>query len=227
MGEVLITIGRFFSALKNGDFLANKLNTVKAPQLQIGSILQGGLLTVSLPPIISVFGFKDSGKTTVATGIIKHLNSLNRCVLSAKHVGEPTFSIDSPGTDSYRHLEAGATATFLHSETSTTLLLSEPVKDLWALLELGVKAVPVDVIVVEGFRTWTQQNQQIAKIICIRTIEEISEFQAETASPILGQCTLNPEIQSVINIPDELPFLLEAIDKWLLTAPSIPIGEKK
>ncbi len=184
------------------------------------------MLPVSLPPIISIFGYKNSGKTTVATRIITHLNSLDRCVLSAKHVGEPAFSIDSPGTDSYRHLEAGATATFLHSENSTTLLLNEPVKNLWALLELGVKAVPVDVIVVEGFRTWTQQHQQIAKIICIRSIEEIAEFQAETASPILGQCTLNPEIKSVINIPDEFPFLLEAIDKWLLTAPSISIGDK-
>jgi molybdopterin-guanine dinucleotide biosynthesis protein MobB len=179
------------------------------------------LLTVSLPPIISIFGYKDSGKTTIATRIIDHLNSLNRSILSAKHVGEPAFSLDSPGTDSYRHLEAGAAATFLHSETSTTLLLNKPVKDFWALLELGVKAVPVDV-----FRTWTQQHQQIAKIICIRSLEEIAEFQAETASPILGQCTLNPEIQSVINIPDEFPFLLEAVDKWLLTAPSIQLGEK-
>ena len=199
---------------------------MKVPQLQIGRILHGGLLTLSLPPIISVFGYKDSGKTTVATRIINHLSNLNHSVLSAKHVGEPTFSIDSPGTDSYRHSEAGAIATFLHSETSTTLLLNKPVKDFWALLELGVNAVPVDVIVIEGFRTWTQKHQQIAKIICIRSVEEIAEFQAETASPILGQCTLNPEIQSIINIPDEFPFLLEAIDKWLLSAPSIQQGER-
>jgi len=124
-------------------------------------------------------------------------------------------------------LEAGAAATFLHSESSTTLLFNKPVKDLWALLEVGVKAVPVDVIVVEGFRIWTQQHPQIAKIMCIRSLEEIAEFQAETVSPILGQCTLNPEIQSVINIPDEFPFLLEAIDKWLLTAPMISAGEEK
>lgn len=199
---------------------------MEASQLQIGSILHGGLLTVSLPPIISIFGYKDSGKTTVATRIIHHLSSLNQRVLSAKHVGEPTFSLDSPGTDSYRHLDAGAAATFLHSETSTTLLLNKPAKDLWTLLDLGVKAVPVDVIVVEGFRTWTQQHPQIAKIICIRSLEEITEFQAETTSPILGQCTLNPKIQSVINIPHEFPFLMEAIDKWLLTAPSITLGEK-
>jgi hypothetical protein len=58
-------------------------------------------------------------------------------------------------------------------------------------------------------------------------MDEIAEFQAETASPILGQCTLNPDIESVIRIPDEFSFLLEAIDKWLLTAPTIPIGDQE
>ncbi len=148
-------------------------------------------------------------------------------MLSAKHVGEPTFSLDSTGTDSQRHLEAGAKATFLHSEGSTALLLQQPIANLKELLGYGITAIPADVIVLEGFRFWTQKNPHIAKIICIRTISEIAEFQAATTNPILGQCTLHPDISSVIRIPDEFPFLLEAIDKWLLTAPSIPIGEDK
>ncbi|MFX1576665.1 MAG: molybdopterin-guanine dinucleotide biosynthesis protein B, partial [Promethearchaeota archaeon] len=60
-------------------------------------------MTVSLPPTISVFGYKDSGKTTVTTKIISHLVEQKLHVLSAKHVGDPEFSLDSPGTDSYRH----------------------------------------------------------------------------------------------------------------------------
>ncbi len=183
------------------------------------------MLIVSLPPTISVFGYKDSGKTTVATRIITHLTGQNRRVLSAKHVGEPTFSLDSPGTDSHRHLEAGAMATVLHSETSTTLLLRQPITHLKELIGYGITVIPADVIVLEGFRFWTQKEPHIAKIICIRTMAEIAEFQTETTSPILGQCTLNPDISSVIRIPDEFSFLLEAIDKWLLTAPSIPIGD--
>jgi molybdopterin-guanine dinucleotide biosynthesis protein MobB len=185
------------------------------------------LLTVSLPPIISVFGYKDSGKTTVTTRIIEHLVEKKRHVLSAKHVGEPMFSLDSPGTDSHRHLEAGAEATFLHSETSTTLLLQKPITQLKEFLSFGIRAVPVDVIVLEGFRFWTQKDPHIAKVICIRSLDEIPEFQTETVSPILGQCTLNPEIDSAIRIPDEFSFLLEAIDRWLLTAPTIPIGDQE
>jgi molybdopterin-guanine dinucleotide biosynthesis protein MobB len=183
------------------------------------------LLTVSLPPTISVFGYKDSGKTTVATRIIAHLVEQGRRVLSAKHVGEPDFSLDSPGTDSHRHLEAGAEATFLHSETATAILLRQPITDLKQLLKYAITAIPADFIVLEGFRFWTQKDPKIAKIICIRTMEEVAEFQTETASPILGQCTLDPNLTSVIRIPDEFPFLLEAVDKWLLTAPSIPLGD--
>ena len=176
--------------------------------------------------MISVFGYKDSGKTTVTTGIINHLHEQHHRILSAKHVGEPHFSLDSPGTDSYRHLEAGAVATVLQSESSASLLFKEPITDIRELLHRGVKAVSADVIVLEGFRFWTQKHAQIAKIICIRTLEEITEFQTETVGPILGQCTLNPEITTVIQIPDEFPFLLEATDNWLPTAPKITLGEK-
>jgi molybdopterin-guanine dinucleotide biosynthesis protein B len=185
------------------------------------------LLKVLVPPTISIFGYKDSGKTTVATHVIRHFVDEGRRVLSAKHVGEPTFSLDSPGTDSHRHLVAGAEATFLHSESSTAIVLRQPITQLNQLLTFGISAIPVDVIVLEGFRFWTQKDPRIAKIICIRTMNEIAEFQAETTSPILGQCTLNPDIHSVIRLPDEFPFLLEAIDKWLLTATSIFIGDKE
>lgn len=147
--------------------------------------------------------------------------------MSAKHVGDPKFSLDSPGTDSYRHLEAGAEATVVHSETSTSLLLRNPIKQLEEFLRLGITIVQADIIILEGFRFWTQKHPQIAKIICIRSFDEIPEFQAETVPPILGLCSLDPKIQTAINIPDEFPFLLEAIDKWLLTAPIISLGEVK
>ncbi|MFX1319127.1 MAG: molybdopterin-guanine dinucleotide biosynthesis protein B [Promethearchaeota archaeon] len=199
----------------------------KEPPIFLRSLFSGGLLTVSLPPTISVFGYKGSGKTIVITRIITHLVKQGRRVLSAKHIGEPEFSLDSPGTDSFRHLEAGAEATFLHSNASTALLLRQPIANLTQLLQYSISVVPAEVILLEGFRFWTQKDPNIAKIICVRTMEEVAEFQAETVSPILGQCTLDPDITSVIRIPDEFPFLLEAVDKWLLNAPSIPIGENE
>ncbi|MFX0167783.1 MAG: molybdopterin-guanine dinucleotide biosynthesis protein B [Candidatus Hodarchaeota archaeon] len=170
-------------------------------------------------------GYKDSGKTTVTAHIITHLSQQNLGILSAKHVGDPQFSLDTPGTDSYRHLEAGASATFLQSESSTTLLFQRPIVDPVDLLRRGTHVVSADVIVLEGFRFWTQTHPKIAKIICVRSSEEIAKFQTTTTGPILGQCSLDPNIEAAVHIPNELPFLLEAIDKWLPTAPRIKLGE--
>ena len=174
-----------------------------------------------------MFGFKDSGKTTVATAIIAHLTQQKKHVLSAKHVGDPRFSLDTPGTDSYRHLEAGATATFLQSDSSTTLLFQDPIASPQDLVRLGICILPADVIVLEGFRAWTQQHPKIAKVICVRSLEEMAEFQANTSGPILAQCSLDTAIEAVVQIPDELPFLLEAVDKWLPTAPIIDVDDLK
>lgn len=187
--------------------------------------MKGGLGIVSLPPILSIFGFKDSGKTTVTTAIIAHLTQQNQHVLSAKHVGDPGFSLDTPGTDSYRHLESGAIATFLQSDTATTLLFHKPIVNPEDMLRMGTAMVVVDVIVLEGFRFWTQNHPDIAKIICIRSLDELAEFQTNTKGPILGQCSLDENIEAAVKIPDELPFLLEAIDKWLPSAPSIELGD--
>jgi hypothetical protein len=77
----------------------------------------------------------------------------------------------------------------------------------------------------EGFRSWTQKSPHVAKVICVRNLKEIAEFQAETVSPILGLCSLDPKLSSVIRIPEEFPFLLEAIDKWLLNAPTKYLGD--
>jgi len=174
---------------------------------------------------VSIFGYKDSGKTTVTTAIISHLTQQNLHVLSAKHVGDPGFSLDTPGTDSYRHLEAGATATFLQSDVATVLLFQKPIINPEDLLRMGTAMVAADVIVLEGFRFWAQKHPDIAKIICIRSLDELAEFQANTTGPILGQCSWDKTIEVAVKIPDELPFLLEAVDNWLPSAPSIVLGD--
>ncbi len=106
-------------------------------------------------------------------------------------------------------------------------MLRKPIKELEGFLRFGITIVPADIFILEGFRFWTQKHPQIAKIICIRSFEEISEFQTETVAPILGLCSLDSKIQMTISIPDEFPVLLEAIDKWLLTAPKTSLGEVK
>ena len=54
----------------------------------------------ALPPVVSVIGFKDSGKTSVAVGLVAALERRGRLVMVVKH--GHGFDIDTPGTDSWR-----------------------------------------------------------------------------------------------------------------------------
>lgn len=174
------------------------------------------MLIFQLPPTLSIFGYKGSGKTTITEKITQHLTSRNIRILSAKHVGEPEFTLDQPGSDSYRHVEAGATATLLHSDASTTLLFANPARTLQELIHRGLAATFVDVILLEGFRFWTYLEPEVGKIVCVRTTDEITELTENLQGPLVAICTLTTGIKDALLIPKEMSKLLKAVDDWLI-----------
>ncbi len=59
------------------------------------------------PPIVSVVGWKDSGKTGLVVRLAEALTARGRRVMTLKH--GHGFELDTPGTDSWRHrMEGGA-----------------------------------------------------------------------------------------------------------------------
>jgi molybdopterin-guanine dinucleotide biosynthesis protein MobB len=173
---------------------------------------------VQLPPTVCVLGFSESGKTTVAAYLTQHLAAQKLRVLTAKHVGQATFTLDHPGTDSYRLSQAGAVSVLLHSDATTSLLLSRPAHTLSELLSVGVAATPADVIILEGFRPWTQHQSQIAKVVCVRSGAEAKELTADLEGEVLAICSLKPGIPKTLHIPDKLLALARNIDRWLACA---------
>lgn len=171
-----------------------------------------------IPPTLSVLGFKDSGKTTIATAATKHFTSQGHRVLAVKHVGKPNFALDREGTDSHRLAEAGASGVLLHSDISTALLLPLYVNQLAQLLHLGVAATSADVVILEGFKSWTRHNKEIAKVICLRSDSEAQELSENIRGEVLATCTLTPNVTGALLIPDQLPELLQRLDHWLATA---------
>ena len=65
--------------------------------------------------IIGVVGWKNSGKTTLIEKLINEFNHRSLTVSTIKH-SHHNFSVDKPGTDSFRHFNAGAKETILTSE---------------------------------------------------------------------------------------------------------------
>ena len=63
--------------------------------------------TPSLPPIITVVGFSDAGKTTIIEKLVPELKQRGYRVGTVKHAAHG-FAVDREGKDSWRHQQAGA-----------------------------------------------------------------------------------------------------------------------
>lgn len=74
-----------------------------------------GLSIMKKPFIYAISGYKNSGKTTTITRLIPLLVKKGFRVAVIKHDGHD-FVGDEPGTDSYKHQEAGAYGTAVFSE---------------------------------------------------------------------------------------------------------------
>jgi molybdopterin-guanine dinucleotide biosynthesis protein B len=62
-----------------------------------------------MPPIVSIVGYSQSGKTTLIERLLPELQRRGRRVATVKHTGGE-FDMDRPGKDTWRYAEAGSTA---------------------------------------------------------------------------------------------------------------------
>jgi molybdopterin-guanine dinucleotide biosynthesis protein B len=102
--------------------------------------------------VIGLAGWSGAGKTTLLTKLIPHLAAQGLRVSTIKHAHHD-FDVDVPGKDSWRHREAGATEVLVASGRRWALmheLRGEPEPELPQLL---LKLAPVDLVIVEGFKT--------------------------------------------------------------------------
>lgn len=114
------------------------------------------------PFIFAVSGYKNSGKTSLITGLIPVLNRRGYKVAVIKHDGHD-FEPDVPGTDSFRHRKAGAYGTAVFSDRRFMITKEfdtdkkEPFNE-----KILMEAFPeADIILIEGLK-----NSRYPKYIC-------------------------------------------------------------
>ncbi len=103
----------------------------------------------SRPLVIGVAGFKNTGKTTLVTRLIAELVGRGLRVASVKHAHHAA-DIDKPGTDSYRHREAGAFQTALVTADRVAVMRAYDTEP--PLSEVLAALAPADVVMVEGYK---------------------------------------------------------------------------
>ncbi|HEY8334211.1 MAG TPA: molybdopterin-guanine dinucleotide biosynthesis protein B [Tardiphaga sp.] len=102
--------------------------------------------------VIGLAGWSGAGKTTLLARLIPHFIAQGLRVSTIKHAHH-AFDVDVPGKDSWVHREAGASEVLVSSSQRFALMhelrgAAEP-----RLPELLARLAPVDLVLVEGFKT--------------------------------------------------------------------------
>jgi molybdopterin-guanine dinucleotide biosynthesis protein B len=101
--------------------------------------------------VLGIVGWSGSGKTTLLTTLIPRLRVCGLTLSTVKHAHHG-FDMDRPGKDTYRHRQAGAHEVLVATSKRWALLheVDGPEPALPALL---ARMAPVDLVLVEGFKT--------------------------------------------------------------------------
>jgi len=103
-----------------------------------------------MPPVVSIVGKSESGKTTLIEKLIRELKSRGYRVATIKHSPRES-DFDEPGKDSWRHIQAGSDATAVSSPDKVVLI--KPVAQEATVDEVAsLLGEDYDIILAEGFK---------------------------------------------------------------------------
>jgi molybdopterin-guanine dinucleotide biosynthesis adapter protein len=135
--------------------------------------------------VIGIAGWSGAGKTTLLTRVIPRLTARDLRVSTIKHAHH-AFDVDKPGKDSHTHREAGATEVLVSSANRFALMHELRGHPEWTLDALLDKLSPVDLVLVEGFKTQAHPKLEV--------------FRATVGKPLL-----HPEDENIVAIASDGP----------------------
>ncbi len=155
--------------------------------------------------VIGIVGWKDVGKTFLATEIIKLLVQKGYKVGSIKHAHHD-FDIDQAGTDSYRHRESGSSEVIISSSRRWAKIIENKNNKEKNLRELLEEFQDIDIAIVEGFKkenhpkieiiakNLTNSNNQIKNVVAI-----VSDDIGASKIPLFKKNDIVSLVEFIIN----------------------------
>jgi molybdopterin-guanine dinucleotide biosynthesis protein B len=136
--------------------------------------------------LLALVGTSNSGKTTAAECVISGLTRKGLRVGSIKHIHHPDFTIDTEGTDTWRHARAGSKVVAAVSKKEIAVILKDdPEQALDSVLEFMAK-MELDIIVVEGLHSSLGRRPGVFKIVTAHDAEDLRKRLRDTFPPILA-----------------------------------------
>ncbi|HSH14142.1 MAG TPA: molybdopterin-guanine dinucleotide biosynthesis protein B, partial [Desulfurivibrionaceae bacterium] len=115
--------------------------------------------------VIGIVGWKNCGKTTLASALIRELSRRGFAVNSIKHAHH-RVDVDQPGTDSYHHREAGAREVILAGGQRFAIMHELRGAEEPSLDQLLARLGPCDWVVVEGFKSHRHPKIEVHRQAC-------------------------------------------------------------
>jgi len=166
--------------------------------------------------IFSVFGITKSGKTTTIENIIRELRKRRYTVGSIKEIHFEAFAIDTPGSNTDRHRQAGSQLVTARGNKETDILFDRRLS-----VDEIMRFYDFDYVVMEGVT-----DTCAPKIITAHNTEEVDERLDETVFAISGKLANTMQEYKglpVINAITERERLVDLIvEKVFTRLPDMP-----
>ncbi len=115
-----------------------------------------------MPPIVSVVGRSDAGKTTFLEKLIPALKARGLRVAVVKHDSHG-FEMDRPGKDTWRLRQAGADATMISSPRQMALIRTGLEREM-SLDDLAdLVGDSVDLVLTEGYKSGDKRKIEVSR----------------------------------------------------------------
>ncbi len=120
-------------------------------------------------------GGKKSGKTTAVEALVKGLVKHGYKVATVKHISQKNFTIDTEGKDTWRHIKAGANITASVAANEIAIIRKTDTSRFKINDIIKTFENEVDMIIFEGFKKLVEQDEDIPKIVAVKSAEEALE----------------------------------------------------
>ncbi len=119
--------------------------------------------------ILGLAGWSGSGKTTLVARLLPELIGRGLTVSTLKHAHH-SFDVDQPGKDSWTHRQAGAREVMVSSANRWALMHEHRGAPEATLEELVQHMSPVDLLLVEGFKTHPHPKLEVHRTSLGKTL---------------------------------------------------------
>jgi molybdopterin-guanine dinucleotide biosynthesis protein B len=188
-----------------------------------------------MPPIVSIIGKSETGKTTLIQKLIPELKSRGYRVATIKHVPQDLV-FDEPEKDSWRHIQAGSAATAISSQDKIVLI--KPVAQAPTVDQIArCLGEDYDIVLAEGFKDSEAPKIEVhrqevgpplatvKKLIAIVTDEPLEtktrQFSPEDVkglADLLEKGFITPQRQRLILYVNQLPIPLTTFPREFITS---------